>query len=229
MTDTPSAISPFVMEAIDRVKRRTWSSAYDGRPLERRSAIAHVSRVLKEQLLPPLPTAGPGLNFTVAIYCFGDFFSAIPPSNEELAEAIARSETDFYADQAVNLLLVLSRSCPNGALTAWENRRYLGQSSAPHKPPGSTRYKNLHRDTLIAGQIRELTNVGFKPNRNDATSDLNSGCDVVVEALQSISLSISYAAVDAIWKKAQKSPNLNQIADLLTEGILGKASGAASE
>jgi hypothetical protein len=229
LTVTPSAISASFIEAIDRGKRRTWSSAYDGEPLERQVAVEHVSRVLMEQRQSPLPSAGPGVDFALAMYCFDDFFSAIPPSDEELAEAIARSETDFYADQAVSLMLMLTRSRPIAALTAWENRRYLGQSSPPHKPPGSTRYRNLQRDTLIAGQIRELTNVGFKPTRNDATSGRNSGCDIVVDALKHNGLSMSYPAVEAIWKKAQRSPRLDQIAALLIEGLLGETSGGASE
>ena len=33
---------------------------------------------------------------------------------------------------------------------------------------------------------------------------------------------MSYSAVEAIWKKAQKSPSLEKIAELMIEGFLGK-------
>lgn len=229
MTDANNPIFALLIEAVARTDRRGWSSRYDGQRVARNTAVEIVEKVLKEQISEPLPTAGPGIDFVLGQLCFYEYFSANPPSEAELVETLRLSEVDYYADLAVKLLQMLSIGSPTSALNEWEKRRYLGETTAPDKPPGPGRHKNLHRDNLLTGQIRELQNLGFKPTRSEATSDRNSGCDIVVDALQNNGLAMSYAAIEAIWKKAKNKPDLSLLAALWTEDISAKPSKMPSD
>jgi hypothetical protein len=192
-------------------------------------AVESVSEALNAQMTKPFPTLGHGIDLAMGLFCYGEYFSSIPPSEAELAEALRLSEVDYYADRAVKFLQALSRKHQYPAIDAWENRRYLGKTRAPDKPPGPGRYKNLHRDKLIVGQIRELQNFGFNPTRNEATLSRNSGCDIIVDAMKNSGLAMSYAAVEAIWKKAGNLPDMSQIAILFFEAISAQLSKMPSE
>ena len=229
MTETDIPFDALLNDTFDRVDRKKWSSQHVGQPVGRKVAVESVSEVLKAQMTKPFPTSGPGIDFAMGLFCFGEYFSSIPPSEAELAEALRLSEVDYYADLAVKFLQALSKKHPYPAIDAWENRRYLGKTRSPDKPPGPGRYKNLLRDKLIVEQIRELQNVGFNPTRNEATLDRNSGCDIIVDAMKNSGLAISYAAVAAIWKKAGNFSDMSQIATLYFESISVQPSKMPSE
>jgi hypothetical protein len=58
---------------------------------------------------------------------------------------------------------------------------------------------------------------------------LNSGCDVVVDALQNNGIAMSYAAVEAIWKNAGNLSDMTQVAALFAEATLAQLAKIAPE
>ncbi|TNC45937.1 hypothetical protein FHG66_19890 [Rubellimicrobium rubrum] len=141
-----------------------------------------------------------------------DYPKYLPPLGSEtdtdVQQLIESAKTDHYAFAVLKLAaetLVADEHLPS--LRDIKPLLDLGFVEAPRRPTGQHRYAKLHRDTLIAGELKRLVAAGFTPMRAKATqvkAKKRSACDVMVAALETVRTSLSYDAVEAIWLKREQ-------------------------
>jgi hypothetical protein len=132
-------------------------------------------------------------------------------SEQEIAKLVENAKTDYRAFRSLELFdyLIAEYGKHFPSLVEWKKERILGTYKPPNRPTGSSEFKNLHRDTLIVGQIKLLVSIGYLATRNKGKTG-HSACDVVVDALASIKQNLSYSTIEGIWLRREKlrSPDI---------------------
>ncbi|WP_114283717.1 hypothetical protein [Candidatus Halocynthiibacter alkanivorans] len=140
----------------------------------------------------------------------------IPTTSEWDAASIDRlitaSKTSFWAWRALeHLELLFPYVKLHPPLKKWQSRNALGILQRPRRPTGLAPAENLHRNTLIIKEIEHLRTAGFQPMRNSASINAASGCDVVVKALSSLRMNLSYKTIEKIWTNRPDTPFLKRL------------------
>jgi hypothetical protein len=166
-----------------------------------------------------IESGGIGSNFLEGLLYYRDYLPK-NPTDVDIANLIKESSSNFKAFQVLELLEKLTKDTKNvPSLERWKNEKYLGLYQTPKKPSGTAAYVNLHRDTLIVRAIKSLVSPGLCATRDKAKPGI-SACDVVVEALASNGLKLSYDAIESIWTRREKLQKPVLLAEMFEE-ILG--------
>jgi effector-binding domain-containing protein len=83
------------------------------------------------------------------------------------------------------------------AVHALDNYKQLISNS---KKRGQKLEKNSARDWVIGSTVESLRSFGFRPTRNRAERQRQSGCSIVADVLASNGLHLSEQAVEKIWR-----------------------------
>lgn len=120
-----------------------------------------------------------------------------------LIEGARYSPVDFRAlREALSHLLETDEPVP-AELVQWGLSVAAGRVTSPGTGPGRSRYKNLHRDELIAQTVQTLVDCGLNATRNEASAP-ESACDAVSKALDAHGVELTYAGVAKIWQSSRR-------------------------
>ncbi|MYD36269.1 MAG: hypothetical protein F4X20_04490 [Dehalococcoidia bacterium] len=122
---------------------------------------------------------------------------------EELIEGAQSSPVDFRALREVLSHLLETHEPVPDELVQWSLSVAAGRVTSPSTGPGRSRYKNQHRDELIAQTVQTLVDCGLKATRNEASAP-ESACDAVSTALNAHGVELSYAGVAKIWQSSRR-------------------------
>lgn len=216
-----------LLARLEAASERRWYETRLSPELTAQEAQGKVSEVFKNQLLEGISPKSPGGNVVIGLCDLQMVFPSLPPSEDEVIDAITRSQDEYYVFQALRLLARLKIAPDSKALKTWERNLLSGLISEPPLPKGPSPYRDAHRNMLIVSQIEQLQMAGFKPMRNMQRSvngtTVPSGCDIVAEALASVGRAMmTYQAVALVWKKRKEQPKPEYLAELMTQATLGR-------
>ena len=155
-----------------------------------------------------IDSTGIGVDFLIGQLGFHKYLPVKGPiRGSELASLVEAARKDYEAYQVLEWVVLAIPQCANAPpIKEWQYQKHLGLFPPPKRRSGSQSHQNVHRDTLIVGEIKSLTGVGFRATRNRAKKDRGtedegaySACDVVSCALARSGKTISYEAVEAVW------------------------------
>lgn len=204
------------IEARRAHTKRLEQSVRDG-SIDFRAAVAVVATRLKE-IVDPAP-GSIGLDFYEAMF-FYDEYIPYEISDDKISSLIKNAEIDFKAYQALRLFshLIGDKGKDLVSLKDCKSRVLLGIFKPPRRPKGLSQFRNVHRDTIIVGQIIALVDIGFNATRNKAKPGI-CACDVIVDALASSPVELSYDAVEGIWQRRGKLPTPKFFIEAVTQAL----------
>ena len=225
MSDQQPDLLELIAQRIGAKDDRAWAERLDGAELTRQEAVGKVTEILREQLVRLSGgSKSLGMNGFLGLLWVEEAFPSLPslPTKDEVEIAIEQSNTDYKTFQALRILARLEYSEIYPALKTWEKDLISGLKIEPRMPKGPSTFRDAQRNMLLVSQVRQLRIAGFKPTRNEVTSSHTSGCDIVAEAMTEIGHTMTYAAVEAVWKKRDTIiPRPKLLVALLQKSVLG--------
>lgn len=221
MIQRKSELLQLALQSFERASERDWATRGQIGQLSAEEACNKVAVVFERQSLNRMNSKDLGAKVHDGILGLQVVFKSLPPTEDEICDAIVRSKSDYMAFQALRVLALLKFAPESAALKAWHTSLTGGLAMEPALPKGPSQFRDVHRNMLIVGQIRQLQKCGFHPTRNEATDHSASGCDIVADALATIGSNLSYSAVERVWKNRDAGLQYDYIAELCAEALKG--------
>lgn len=215
-----------ILEALSlRYRRRHWATGHAPGTLTATEAEEEVASVLADQIVPPDFFEGPGEALFVGLFHCNEVFGTIWPTSSQIEDVIVAAEENYNAFIALNLIGQMTNQGVHPNLDRWKFNLFNELVAAPPKPKGRNKFSLIHRDELIAGQVRELTKVGFKPTRSSTVEYDQSGCGIVANATHRVKINpthrvkigMTYQAVERVWKRRDLPVPGNAVKEFIEE------------
>lgn len=214
------------VQIADRVKMknaRRWADTLDPNETVTSEKAQHiVANILRQQLIDvKVKSADTGAKILHGFLALEDVFPSVTPNEREVDIAIARANDDYPTFQALRVLVLLGYPQHFVALRAWDRALKADLLTEPRVPKGPSVFRDAQRNMIIISQIKQLERLNFKPTRSEKKDKaLISGCDIVSDAMADINRSMSYSAVETIWKNRDKLPQPETLANMLIQALV---------
>jgi hypothetical protein len=211
-----------IAQSLEKQERREWAHKQIRTPLHASEAQQKVVAALKGQLQPKPSSKDVSAKLYEGLLSLDTYFENIPPTENQIQTVIEKSQSDYRAFQALRAFAFLKVSPNSPTIKNWQDSLQLGLLTEPKMPRGPSPFGNAHRNMLIISQIKQLEALGWDPTQNNATKGNNSGCGIVAAAMSELGHTMTYEAVENVWKKRNEFVKLAYL-KTLTEHALQSA------
>ncbi|WP_439524655.1 hypothetical protein [Marivita sp.] len=218
--DLPEETKKFLSlfeSAVHRANDREWNRKQNAFTFE--EVLANVTDVLEKQLFDRRALNSPMALILKGSLALQELFEPLPPNEETIKAAIEYGLDDPVVFDALRTLAALGYASMSPTLKKFQTQFLAGMIEVPKSKRGPSAFRDIHRNTIIVGQIEQLKAIGIAPTRSSATNDVRSGCDIVALALEKNGQAMSYFAIEKIWKKREEVARPDFLAEILTKSL----------
>ena len=193
---------------------RYWAQKVKGEHLSASDAQQKVASILRDQIRPKPKSTDFGAKAQEGLLSLEVYFESIPPTESQIEAVIEKSKTDYRAFQAVRMFAA-QKICPNSpSIKNWQSNLALGLLISSTVLISPSPIGNVHRDMLIVSQVEQLKALGWNPTQNETTTDKDSGCGIVANAMTELDHPMTYSGVEKVWTKRHNLLKANYLKSL---------------